>query len=128
MQLHLHGHDFAILSQSTKPYVQGVTQLNLINPPRRDVVTLYGGGGHVVIAFKTDNPGAWLFHCHIAIHASDGLALQILENRVGATLIWPTGASHALNVSKQLCTEWTNYVNQVNPNNANPWFQDDSGI
>ena len=26
-----------------------------------------------------DNPGAWLFHCHIAWHASNGLSLTFLE-------------------------------------------------
>ena len=87
------------------------------------------GLGHVVIAFKTDNPGAWLMHCHIALHASTGLALQIMENRVGATLIWPTGNSQALTAAAQLCSEWNTYV-ATNPNvtSAAPWFQDDSGI
>jgi drug/metabolite transporter superfamily protein YnfA len=23
------------------------------------------GGGYLVLAFVTDNPGAWLMHCHI---------------------------------------------------------------
>lgn len=26
-----------------------------------------------------DNPGAWLCHCHIAWHASEGLSLEFLE-------------------------------------------------
>ncbi|KAK8034507.1 hypothetical protein PG993_009502 [Apiospora rasikravindrae] len=30
------------------------------------------------MAFRPDNPGAWLLHCHIAWHASSGLAVQLL--------------------------------------------------
>lgn len=36
-------------------------------------------GGWLVLAFETDNPGAWLMHCHIAWHVSEGLAVQFLE-------------------------------------------------
>jgi hypothetical protein len=35
-------------------------------------------GGYLALAFKPDNPGAWLMHCHIAWHASSGLALQLV--------------------------------------------------
>ena len=34
------------------------------NPTRRDTALL-PGGGWLAIAFPTDNPGAWLMHCHI---------------------------------------------------------------
>jgi len=37
------------------------------------------GFGWLVVAFKTDNPGSWLFHCHIAWHVSQGLSVQYLE-------------------------------------------------
>ncbi|TGO59519.1 hypothetical protein BELL_1242g00020 [Botrytis elliptica] len=50
----------------------------LVNAPRRDVVLL-PGSGWVVMAFYTDSPGAWIMHCHIAWHTSEGLAVQILE-------------------------------------------------
>jgi len=52
--------------------------LNTNNPPRRDVATL-PVSGYLVIAFLTDNPGAWLMHCHIGWHTSEGLALQFVE-------------------------------------------------
>ena len=35
--------------------------------------------GYLIIGFQTDNPGIWLMHCHIAWHASAGLALQFVE-------------------------------------------------
>lgn len=35
--------------------------------------------GYLLIAFETDNPGAWLMHCHIGWHTSEGFALQFIE-------------------------------------------------
>jgi len=78
--MHLHGHDFAILQVSNTSYT-GELNPKVNNPARRDVVLL-PSGGFVVIAFKTDNPGTWLMHCHIAFHASSGLGLQIMERQV----------------------------------------------
>lgn len=77
--IHLHGHDFVVLAQSSNTFVYGQKYgLDLINPARRDVVML-PANGFVIIGFKTDNPGTWLMHCHIAWHASSGLALQWVE-------------------------------------------------
>jgi Multicopper oxidase len=28
---------------------------------------------------NADNPGAWVFHCHIAWHLSSGMAFDVLE-------------------------------------------------
>lgn len=81
--IHLHGHDTWVLASGTgtgenSPY-------NLNNPIRRDTYTVQGNngtpgaGGYIVIAFQTDNPGAWLLHCHIPFHISGGLGVQFLE-------------------------------------------------
>ena len=127
--MHLHGHDFALLAQSSDPYPGSLAQINdtlkTINPPRRDVVLL-PRGGYIVIAFKADNPGPWLLHCHIAWHASSGLAFQILENK--DRMVIPPENQAAM---KETCTKWDKWVS----NTANLWnttaaieFQDDSGI
>ena len=119
----MHGHDFAILAQSGDPYDPSNLVLITENPPRRDVV-LVPAGGYVVITFRTDNPGAWLLHCHIANHAAAGLALQIMEDQSAAQKIWPTGNSSALNAAAELCKAWTAWCNS---NNCQLNF-DDSGI
>lgn len=75
--MHLHGHDFAILAQGDGPFTKDIVP-NLDNPARRDVATV-AHGGHLWIAFQVNNPGAWLFHCHIAGHLKSGLALQYIE-------------------------------------------------
>lgn len=64
--IHLHGHDFFILGQNSSDTFtnNSISSLTFNNPPRRDVAFL-PAGGWLVIAFPTDNPGAWLMHCHI---------------------------------------------------------------
>jgi len=85
--IHLHGHDFVLLAQNDTEWdttnwtaADAFNNMNYNNPPRRDVALL-PQGGYIVIAFKTDNPGTWLVHCHIAWHASSGLAMQIMEDQ-----------------------------------------------
>ncbi|KAL2827315.1 multicopper oxidase-domain-containing protein [Aspergillus pseudoustus] len=77
---HLHGHDFYLLAQGKGHYNPLNVRLNLWNPPRRDTATM-AGGGYIIIAFLSDNPGSWLFHCHIAWHSSQGLSLQFVERQ-----------------------------------------------
>lgn len=86
--IHLHGHDFYHLGVSpltvpipASPIVfteDNINDLNFDNPTRRDVAML-PANGWLVLAFRTDNPGAWLMHCHIAWHVSEGLGVQFLE-------------------------------------------------
>ncbi|CAZ85230.1 unnamed protein product [Tuber melanosporum] len=85
--IHLHGHDFILLAQNDTQWdasdwtaADAFNNMNYNNPPRRDVALL-PRNGYIVIAFKTDNPGPWLIHCHIAWHASSGLAMQIMEDQ-----------------------------------------------
>ncbi|KAK6529360.1 hypothetical protein TWF281_008537 [Arthrobotrys megalospora] len=78
--IHLHGHDFVVLAQVTHQQFNAATPIkyDLDNPMRRDTAVL-PGGGFLVIAFETKNPGAWLIHCHLAFHSSTGFALQFIE-------------------------------------------------
>lgn len=76
--IHLHGHDFWVLAQGTGTYSSVLPPLTLNNPIKRDTATL-PAGGYLVIAFQTDNPGAWLAHCHVPGHTSGGFAVQFLE-------------------------------------------------
>ncbi|KAH8896476.1 laccase [Thozetella sp. PMI_491] len=87
--IHLHGHDMVVVGRSPDgsaktpiPYVYNATvdkgRLTGINPLRRDV-TMLPPRGWIVVAFRTDNPGSWLMHCHIAWHASGGLSVDFVE-------------------------------------------------
>ena len=66
--MHLHGVFFQILSKNGKP-LEG-------SPIIKDTVNLKPGDEYV-IAFKADNPGNWLFHCHDLHHASAGMVTQV---------------------------------------------------
>jgi iron transport multicopper oxidase len=35
--------------------------------------------GNLVLRFKADNPGVWLFHCHIEWHVDSGLIATMVE-------------------------------------------------
>lgn len=77
--MHWHGSDVVLLAQSEQPFdpLTSRDTWNYDNPPRRDTI-MAPAGGYVAVAFKPDNPGVWLVHCHIAWHASAGLALQMV--------------------------------------------------
>ena len=34
----------------------------------------------MVVQFRSDNPGYWLFHCHNGVHQREGMALIIRED------------------------------------------------
>lgn len=72
-------------------------------------------GGYLALAFQTDNPGAWLMHCHIAWHAGDGLAVQFLES--------PSTITNYPSDFDSQCSAWDSYYN-----NKPQYLQDDSGI
>ncbi|KAM7186241.1 laccase [Rhypophila sp. PSN 637] len=124
--MHLHGHDFLIVGRSpavANPF--GITprrfssadtaSLKFNNPVRRDT-TMLPGNGWLVVAFKSDNPGAWLFHCHIAWHVSQGLSIQFLE-RVSSI-----PATVPLSAIEPNCAKWTSYYA------TSPAKQFDSGL
>ncbi len=84
--MHVHGHDVSVLGTGTGTFTSDlISGLNFANPTRRDTVMLQGSAGpgfpagYTVIGFETDNPGAWLMHCHISWHVDGGLALQFVE-------------------------------------------------
>jgi len=82
--MHLHGHKFWILGtgEGAFPYssVQDVPSslVNLDDPPYRDTVEL-PASGWAVVRYVSDNPGAWLLHCHLQWHLLSGMALVLVE-------------------------------------------------
>ncbi|KAG7117916.1 Iron transport multicopper oxidase fetC like protein [Verticillium longisporum] len=47
-------------------------------PMRRDTLVVWPNG-NIVLRFKADNPGIWLFHCHIEWHVTSGLMATFVE-------------------------------------------------
>ncbi|KAF7922626.1 uncharacterized protein EAE98_008152 [Botrytis deweyae] len=116
--IHLHGHDFYIVAQEADVFSpeKSPAKFNLVNPPRRDVAAL-PGNGYLAIAFKLDNPGSWLLHCHIAWHASEGLAMQFVESQSSIAV----GMSDTA-IFEDTCANWNAYT----PTQL--FAEDDSGI
>ena len=78
---HLHGHAFQVVTRSEDDAgffdPNNVTTLPT-TPMRRDTI-LVRPNGHTVLRFRADNPGVWLFHCHIEWHVASGLSATIIE-------------------------------------------------
>ncbi|KAF2217437.1 carbohydrate-binding module family 20 protein [Cercospora zeae-maydis SCOH1-5] len=116
--IHLHGHDFYVLGAGERAWTDDDRQgLNYENPMRRDSAML-PTNGWLAIAFETNNPGAWLMHCHIAWHADDGFAVQFIESQREMLDINPLPANF-----NQECNTWRDYY----PEQAE-YLQSDSGI
>ncbi|KAK0634673.1 multicopper like protein [Bombardia bombarda] len=80
---HLHGHHFQGLLRSEDEagtfQDANVTEDDFpAIPMRRDTAVLLPDG-HMVLRFKANNPGVWLFHCHIEWHVQSGLMATFVE-------------------------------------------------
>ncbi|KAG6006943.1 hypothetical protein E4U21_006562 [Claviceps maximensis] len=78
---HFHGHEFYVLAsqqnelgRAYNPYEShdAETPLNTKNPLRKDTVYIKPRG-YVVLRFRLNNPGLWLFHCHVLWHQAVGM-------------------------------------------------------
>ena len=61
--MHLHGHSFRVLSRNGAPVPFNQWGDTVLVAPRETVD----------LAFVADNPGDWMFHCHITDHQMAGL-------------------------------------------------------
>jgi FtsP/CotA-like multicopper oxidase with cupredoxin domain len=61
--IHLHGHSFRVISRNGKPTRHREWQDTVLMAPRE----------RVEIALVADNPGDWMFHCHILEHQAGGM-------------------------------------------------------
>ncbi|KXJ86606.1 ferroxidase [Microdochium bolleyi] len=80
---HLHGHNFQALYRSDEEggtfEDSNATSADFpAKPMRRDTMVLYPNG-NIVLRFKADNAGVWLFHCHIEWHVISGLVATFIE-------------------------------------------------
>lgn len=76
---HLHGHQFQVLTrpESNAGNWSADVAINDV-PPRRDTVAV-NPNSYAVFRIKADNPGVFLFHCHVEWHVEMGLTATLLE-------------------------------------------------
>ncbi|EOD52491.1 putative ferrooxidoreductase protein [Neofusicoccum parvum UCRNP2] len=103
---HLHGHAFQVIHRSDDDaghYDASNHSAFPSVPARRDTV-LVRPSGNFVIRFKADNPGVWLFHCHIEWHMDSGLAATMIEAplQLQSTLQIPENHYQVCNASNTL--------------------------
>jgi FtsP/CotA-like multicopper oxidase with cupredoxin domain len=61
--MHLHGHSFRVVARNGRPTELREWQDTVLVPPRQSVD----------VVFVADNPGDWMFHCHILEHMLGGM-------------------------------------------------------
>ena len=67
--MHLHGHNFQVVELDGEILEDGPVRDTIQIPPRCHSAT---------ICFQTNNPGQWLFHCHMIEHIEHGMATSIV--------------------------------------------------
>lgn len=65
--IHLHGHSFRVISRDGRPTHYREWLDTVLVAPRETAE----------IAFVADNPGDWMFHCHILEHQASGMMASI---------------------------------------------------
>ncbi|RDA90612.1 hypothetical protein CP533_2792 [Ophiocordyceps camponoti-saundersi (nom. inval.)] len=112
--MHLHGFNMQILNEGVGRWDGSIVRPQ--NPERRDVYMLQKNGFLAMQFDAIDNPGVWMFHCHIAWHASAGFLMQILTNpRAVRQFRIP-------NTVADTCRQWARWTRTNIPN------QIDSGL
>jgi FtsP/CotA-like multicopper oxidase with cupredoxin domain len=78
--MHLHGHHFLVLARNGKTVSPWSTDTLLMLPHER-----------YSVAFRANNPGLWMLHCHNLKHAADGLTMHLMY--AGVTTPYRAGKS-----------------------------------
>ena len=103
---HLHGHNFQTVVRSD----ENAGLYNTSNhtafptvPMRRDTL-MVRPQGNFAVRFRADNPGVWLFHCHIQWHMDSGLVATMIEAplELQKTLTLPTNHLDACKAGNSL--------------------------
>lgn len=66
--MHLHGHHLLVLSRDGTPASGSPWWVDTLNVQP---------GERYVVAFRADNPGIWMEHCHNLPHAAAGLTMHV---------------------------------------------------
>jgi iron transport multicopper oxidase len=80
---HLHGHNFQAISRSEDNAGSydptNATQNKFPQFPMRRDTFMVRPVSNFVLRFRADNPGIWLYHCHIEWHTAVGLIATLVE-------------------------------------------------
>jgi FtsP/CotA-like multicopper oxidase with cupredoxin domain len=80
--MHLHGHVFKVLTKNGKALTGSPIYLDTL---------LVGPYESYEVAFRADNPGLWMEHCHNLSHAARGMTMMV--DYLGVTTPFTVGRS-----------------------------------
>jgi FtsP/CotA-like multicopper oxidase with cupredoxin domain len=66
--MHLHGHKMLVLERNGRATTGSPWWVDTLN---------VAPGETYVVAFRADNPGIWMDHCHNLVHAANGMQLHL---------------------------------------------------
>ncbi|KAJ2086269.1 ferroxidase fet3 [Coemansia sp. RSA 986] len=83
---HMHGHVFQITEYGPASLLfddpeapKNISTVRATGPPvKRDTMVL-PEFNYIKVRVRADNPGIWMFHCHLDIHFAMGMAFAIVE-------------------------------------------------
>jgi len=82
LTVHLHGHSFWIVGRgglNDGDYNEKLhSSLLNTNVTKRDT-TRVEGKSWLALRYVADNPGVWLFHCHVNWHIPGGMGITLIE-------------------------------------------------
>ena len=80
--MHLHGHHAVVLSRNGEPATGSPWWVDSLE---------VASGDEYEIAFRADNPGVWMDHCHNLPHAKEGLVAHLMY--AGVTTPYEVGSA-----------------------------------
>lgn len=76
---HLHGHAFQAIVRSEQDAGNWAGNETFPSVPMKRDTFMAPPNGNIVLRFRADNPGVWLFHCHLEWHVASGLVATMIE-------------------------------------------------
>ncbi|KAJ2013885.1 ferroxidase fet3 [Coemansia sp. S610] len=82
--MHLHGHDFQVTEYGpagtqADPDASPIPVRKFSEWPMRRDTFVVPAFHYTKVRFLADNPGVWIFHCHMDVHFAMGLAVTFVE-------------------------------------------------
>ncbi|KAJ2558214.1 ferroxidase fet3 [Coemansia sp. RSA 1933] len=83
---HMHGHTFQVTEYGPAELLfddprapKNISTVHATGPPVRRDTMVVPGFHYIKFRIRADNPGVWLFHCHLDIHFVLGMGMVIIE-------------------------------------------------
>jgi FtsP/CotA-like multicopper oxidase with cupredoxin domain len=83
--MHLHGHYFTVLARNDIPLSGSPVHLDSI---------LIAPGETWDVTFRADNPGLWMLHCHVLVHAATGMDVMVVYPNISTPYTVGTGSGN----------------------------------